>query len=95
MADYYELKFKCPECEQFAEIDIVHHNTTYRETFIMDSGGDAEYLESEVVDYGDNSTYHCSRCGALLPKQAQESWDELTEWLKRRPENLDRIMENL
>ena len=95
MSDCYKLKFKCPECEQFAEIDIIHQNVTYSQTFTMDSDGYVEFLEEAALDNGDYSSYHCSRCGALLPKQAQESWEALTEWLKRRPENLDRIMENL
>lgn len=95
MDEIYELKYKCPKCEEFTHIDAVHHCVTFRETFILASDGEPEFTESDVLDYGDEVTFCCSVCGQPLPVEYTSDMHELTEWLKRRPENLDRIMENL
>ena len=95
MNEPYILKYRCASCGADADIDAIHHNTTYRETFSLASDGEAEFYDSEVVEYGEDVTFHCSVCGAQIPTEYPGDIQNLTEWLKRRPENLERVMESL
>lgn len=91
------LKFRCDSCGQDTSLEVVYTNATYSETFYMCDDAEPDFEETSVDDYGDDAYFSCSTCGARIPVDANRvtAWEDLRDWLQRRPENVTKIMEEL
>lgn len=91
------LKFRCDTCGRDSSLEIVYTNATYLETFSMCDDAEPEFEETSVDDYGDEAYFGCSTCGSRIPVDAtgENAWEDLRDWLQRRPENVAKIMEEL
>ena len=91
------LKFVCPSCGNHTSVAIKSINVVYKDTVDVNSNtGGCTTTECEVIDEGTIASYICADCECDLPIPVTGDPDiDIFHWLRTRPENIDRLMEEV
>lgn len=91
------LKFVCPSCGHHTSVAVAYINVVYKDTVDVDAKtGACTVTECEPIDEGTIGSYICADCECELPIPVTgDPSVDIFHWLRTRPENIDKIMEEV